>query len=92
MKRLMICLLLLGLAGCSSDAARERADNDKNLQFTYSWKALNQVHIVGERRKSASGASLPGEVIAFRKLADQKDKALQAGITLKTRQWRLVPQ
>ena len=33
--------------------------NDKNLQFTYSWKALNQVHIVGERKKSPAGAALP---------------------------------
>jgi hypothetical protein len=40
--------------------------NDKNQQFTYSWKALNQVHIVGERRSSPSGKSLPEEVIAFR--------------------------
>ena len=66
--------------------------NDKNLQFTYSWKALNQVHIVGERRSSASGRSLPEEVIAFRKLADQRDQALRSGIELKTREWRLVPQ
>ena len=74
-----------------AEAYRQQV-NDKNLQFTYSWKALNQVHIVGERRKSASGASLPAEVVAFAKLAEQKDKALQGGITLKTRQWRLVPQ
>ena len=33
--------------------------NDKNQQFTYSWKALNQVHIVGERRSSASGTLAP---------------------------------
>ncbi|MED5419055.1 MAG: dehydrogenase, partial [Verrucomicrobiota bacterium] len=72
--------------------AYRRQVNDKNLQFTYSWKALNQVHIVGERRSSASGRSLPEEVIAFRKLADQRDEALQARIELKTRDWRLVPQ
>jgi hypothetical protein len=66
--------------------------NDKNQQFTYSWKALNQVHIVGERRSSASGKSLPEEVIAFGKLADQRDQALQAGIELKTREWRIQPQ
>ena len=74
-----------------AEAYRQQV-NDKNLQFTYSWKALNQVHIVGERRKSASGQALPGEVIAFRKLANQKDNALQTGVALKTRQWRLVPQ
>ena len=75
----------------AAEAYRQRV-NDKNLQFTYSWKALNQVHIVGERRSSPSGRSLPEEVIAFRKLADQRDEALRAGIELKTREWRLVPQ
>jgi len=66
--------------------------NDKNQQFTYSWKALNQVHIVGERRSSPSGKSLPEEVIAFRKLAEQRDLALKTGIELKTREWRIQPQ
>lgn len=64
---------------------------DKNVNFVYGWKALNQVHIVGERRKSASGRALPAEVIEFKKLADQKDAALVSGIELKTREWRLVP-
>lgn len=63
--------------------------NDKNLQFTYSWKALNQVHIVGERRTSPSGKSLPAEVIEFNKLSSDRDKALSKGIELKTRQWRI---
>ena len=64
---------------------------DKNAHFVYSWKALNQVHIVGERRKSPSGRALPAEVIEFNKLTNQKDKALGAGIRLKSRQWQLVP-
>ena len=64
---------------------------DKNLQFLYSWKALNQVHIVGERRKSASGRALPGEVLEFKTLADQKEAALSTGIELRTREWRLIP-
>lgn len=72
-------------------AAYRDAINDKNAQFVYSWKALNQVHIVGERRKSASGRALPAEVVEFKKLADEKDMALGAGLKLKTRQWRLVP-
>ena len=50
------------------------------------------MHIVGERRSSASGKSLPEEVIAFRKLAEQRDLALKAGIELKTREWRIQPQ
>ena len=64
---------------------------DKNAHFVYSWKALNQVHIVGERRKSPSGRALPAEVIEFNKLTNQKDEALSSGIRLKTRQWKLVP-
>lgn len=66
------------------------AVNDKNRQFTYSWKALNQVHIVGERKKSASGRALPAEVIAFNKLADEKDVALRGAFALKTRNWQLT--
>ncbi|WP_182868620.1 SGNH/GDSL hydrolase family protein [Rhodopirellula sp. JC639] len=63
--------------------------NDKNLQFTYSWKALNQVHIVGERRASPSGKSLPREVIEFNRLANELDRQLSRGMELKTRSWRL---
>lgn len=69
--------------------AYRAAVNDKNLQFTYSWKALNQVHIVGERRGSPSGKSLPKEVIEFNNLAKERDQGLRNGIELKTRQWRL---
>ncbi len=65
------------------------AVNDKNLQFTYSWKTLNQVHIVGERRTSPSGKELPKEVIEFNRLANERDKALRQGIELKTRKWSL---
>lgn len=64
--------------------------NDKNLQFTYSWKALNQVHIVGERRSSPSGRQLPKEVIEFNRLTNDLDKALGKRIELKTRRWRVV--
>ena len=70
--------------------AYRAAVNDKNLQFTYSWKALNQVHIVGERRTSPSGRALPKEVIEFKNLANQRDAALRNGIELKTRQWRVT--
>ena len=67
------------------------AVNDKNQQFIYSWKALNQVHIVGERRNSPSGRELPAVVIEFKELTDKKDAALSQGIELKTREWRLIP-
>lgn len=64
---------------------------DKNLQFIYGWKALNQVHIVGERRHSPSGRALPGEIVEFNNLTNQADKALREGLELKVRTWRLVP-
>ncbi len=67
------------------------AVNNKNLQFIYGWKALNQVHIVGERRNSPSGKALPGEILEFYNLTNQEDEALQAGLELKVRTWRLVP-
>ena len=84
----------LGLNSTPAHASLEsyrKSIYDKNAHFVYSWKALNQVHIVGERRKSPSGRALPAEVIEFNKLTNQKDKALEAGIRLKSRQWRLVP-
>ena len=80
----------------SSPAHREAEDYraeviDKNTQFIYSWKALNQVHIVGERRNSSSGRALPQEVIEFNKLTKEKDASLQNGLERKTREWQLVP-
>ena len=66
--------------------------NDKNLQFTYSWKALNQVHIVGERKKSPAGAALPEEVIRFNELAILKDAELREANPPKTRAWKLIRQ
>ncbi|WP_345684368.1 SGNH/GDSL hydrolase family protein [Novipirellula caenicola] len=66
------------------------AVNDKNLQFTYSWKALNQVHIVGERKKSPSGKALPAEVIEFNQLAQKRDAKLRDGIERQTRNWRVT--
>ncbi|MEM8955344.1 MAG: SGNH/GDSL hydrolase family protein [Verrucomicrobiota bacterium] len=71
--------------------AYRRSVNDKNDQFIYSWKALNQVHIVGERRNSPSGRSLPEEIIEFNMLALERDESLRSGIELKTRIWRLTP-
>lgn len=70
----------------AAEAYREVV-NDKNLQFTYSWKALNQVHIVGERRTSPSGKELPAEVKRFNELANELDDKLRKPIELKTRQW-----
>jgi hypothetical protein len=73
----------------AAEAYRE-AIIDKNRQFEYSWKALNQVHIVGERRNSLSGKALPAEVIQFNEIAKQRDVTLADGIPLKTRRWELV--
>ncbi len=86
-----------GVAIDSSPAHREAealraAINDKNLQFTYSWKALNQVHIVGERKTSPSGRALPAEVIAFDKLAKEREALIsKKGNALRKRQWQLFP-
>ncbi len=78
-------------AHIAAEAFRQSV-NDKNLQFTYSWKALNQVHIVGERRTSPSGRALPAEVVEFYQLAEQREQALHSGIELKARQWQLSPE
>ena len=64
---------------------------DKNTQFNYGWKALNQVHIVGERRSSASGRALPSEVKQFKQMSKEKDESLGGGTERKIRQWQLVP-
>ncbi len=64
---------------------------EKNTDFTYSWKALNQVHIVGERRSSPSGRALPAEVERFKQMSVEKDASLGGGIEGKIRQWQLVP-
>jgi len=71
--------------------ALRQAVNDKNQQFIYGWKALNQVHIVGERKSSPSGRALPAEIIEFKRLADQKDQALRPGPSPLTHEWRLTP-
>lgn len=73
-----------------TDAFRA-AINDKNLQFLYNWKALNQVHIVGERTRSPSGKSLPAEQVEFNKLAQQQEKLLREPRQPKTRKWTLSP-
>jgi hypothetical protein len=88
-------ILAIFLASClpySFAAERYRAlVNDKNLQFVYSWKALNRVHIVGERKKSHSGRALPAEVIEFNNLAKKQDEALRSRFAGKTRRWLLKP-
>ncbi len=86
-----------GVAIDSSPAHREAealraAINDKNLQFTYSWKALNQVHIVGERKTSPSGRNLPEEVVAFDQLAKEREEKLSRKIASpRKRKWQLAP-
>ena len=73
------------------DAYRHKVQ-DKNQQFIYSWKALNQVHIVGERRKSPSGMELPAEVIRFYEISQEKQNMVKKGVPLKKREFRLIPQ
>jgi hypothetical protein len=73
--------------------ALRQAVNDKNQHWVYSWKAINQVHIVGERKASPSGQALPGELIEFKRLTDEKDQALRnrIGPLATTHTWQLMP-
>ena len=77
-------------AHMAAEALRQ-AVNDKNLQFIYSWRALNQVHIVGERRSSPSGRALPAELAQFAQAAADRESALRQMLTRHTRRWRLQP-
>jgi hypothetical protein len=64
---------------------------DKNNQFFYSWKALNQVHIVGERKKSNSGRALPEELVEFQNLTTQREAQLKEVYPEhRTQTWRLL--
>lgn len=65
--------------------------NDKNLQFVYSWKALNQVHIVGERKSSQSGKELPKEVIAFNELSKKNQHLISGSSKNQTSNWSISP-
>jgi hypothetical protein len=87
-----------GVAIDSSPRHREaealrQAVNDKNQHWIYHWKAINQVHIVGERKTSPSGQALPGELIEFKRLTDEKDQALRNRIrpSATTHTWQLMP-
>jgi hypothetical protein len=65
---------------------------DKNAQFVFSWKSLNQVHIVGERKKSPSGRAIPGELIQFHELAEAKEAQLKqqfSALAEKESTWKL---
>lgn len=65
--------------------------NEKNLQFIYSWKALNQVHIVGERKSSKSGLALPAEVIEFNKISQNLQQQVVETSIKQTRDWSIIP-
>lgn len=53
-----------------------RAINRKNLHYFHGWRALNQVHIVGERKKSPSGRALPAELVEWIRLGEEQDLQL----------------
>ena len=52
------------------------AINDKNKRFFYRWRALNSVHIVGQRKTSPSGKDLPGELKKMDVNIKEKEKAI----------------
>jgi hypothetical protein len=63
---------------------------DKNTQFFFGWKSLNQVHIVGERKKSPSGRSIPDELVQFYELTEEKEAVLTSRFSsLKESAWEL---
>ena len=50
--------------------------NEKNLKYFHGWRALNQVHIVGQRKKSPSGRALPAELVEWFRIATEQDERL----------------
>ena len=50
--------------------------NEKNLKYFHGWRALNQVHIVGQRKNSPSGRALPEELVQWFRIALEQDKSL----------------
>ncbi len=67
--------------------------NEKNLKYFHCWRALNQVHIVGERKKSPSGRTLPEELSEWSRLATEDDKRLSTILQpSKNIIWNLAPK
>ena len=69
-------LALKNLSEQSQVEAFRKGIVEKNDQFFLSWRSLNQVHIVGTRRKSPSGRALPGELKQFRANAEVGEREL----------------
>ncbi|MHC4995296.1 MAG: SGNH/GDSL hydrolase family protein, partial [Planctomycetota bacterium] len=55
------------------------AINEKNDDFFHRWRALNTVHIVGQRKSSPAGQALPGELLEMDKIIEGKEARLGAG-------------
>ena len=73
-----------------SEKLRSRI-NDKNAQFMFSYRALNQVHIVGSRKKSPAGLMLPAEIVEIAKIVDAEEAQLAAAFQPQdSGQWRLI--
>lgn len=66
--------------------------NEKNLKYFHGWRALNQVHIVGERKKSPSGRALPAELVEWFRIAMKQDESLSnISDPSKNELWTLEP-
>lgn len=66
--------------------------NAKNRMFFHRWRALNSVHIVGQRKSSPSGRALPAELLEMDKILRKKDAAIPALAAPPPSQvWKLVP-
>jgi len=69
-------LPLINLSEQSQVESFRKGIVEKDDQFFHSWRSLNQVHIVGTRRKSPSGRALPGELKQFRARAETGEREL----------------
>jgi hypothetical protein len=49
---------------------------DKNSAYFHRWRALNSVHIVGQRKSSPSGRALPGELKEMDVIIGKKDQLI----------------
>ncbi len=73
--------------------AYRKSVNEKNLKYFHGWRALNQVHIVGERRKSPSGRALPAELIEWFRIAGEQDRDLSSILQpSRNETWTLEPK
>jgi len=64
---------------------------DKNQAFFHRWRALNSVHILGQRKTSSSGKALPGELKEMDAIIEKKDQKIgPLAFPAPSQVWKLV--